>query len=52
MLERKSWKDFNNTGLVWIINNILRKAGWNIVVESNKEGEILDIYPAKIRKDD
>lgn len=37
MIERKSWEEFRNAGLLWWINMILHTFGWAIE-ENNMEG--------------
>ncbi|WP_207733339.1 hypothetical protein [[Clostridium] symbiosum] len=33
MIERKSWEEFRNAGLLWWINMILHTFGWAITVD-------------------
>jgi len=47
MIEKKTWKEFKDAGLLWWINMIIHTFGWVIVFESNKEGDIISVYPAK-----
>ena len=42
MVEKKTWKEFRNSGLLWWINMILHTFGWAIVFN------ISDVYPARI----
>ena len=46
-VERKSWKEFRESGLLWFVNRTLHLFGWSIVI-SIKDGEIDEIYPAKV----
>lgn len=49
MIDKKSWKEFRNSGLLWWINMILHTFGWAIVVEQDKETkEIIQAYPARV----
>lgn len=48
MIERKSWEEFRNAGLLWWINMILHTFGWAITVEL-KDGKIIDCYPARVK---
>ena len=48
MIKRKSWKEFRESGLLWLVNMILHTFGWSIVVESNEEGIITEAYPARV----
>lgn len=49
MVTRKSWNEFKNNGLLWLINSILHVFGWAIVIVINDSGEITDAYPARVR---
>ena len=49
MIDRKTWSEFLETGLVWWINRILHTFGWAIVFEENDEGAITDVYPARVK---
>ena len=46
-VERKSWKEFRESGLLWFVNRTLHLFGWSIVI-SIKDGEIDEIYSAKV----
>lgn len=48
MINRKTWEEFRNSGLLWWINQQLHIFGWSIVVvmEDNK---ILEAYPARVK---
>lgn len=48
MVNRKSWDEFRNNGLLWWINMILHTFGWSIVIEID-EGKIIDVYPARVK---
>lgn len=48
MIERKSWKEFRETGVVLIINQILHVFGWAIVFEIENE-EVMAVYPARVK---
>ena len=61
-VQRKSWKEFRETGLLWFINSILHVFGWAIVLEvadleeevgpdkrTYKFNDIMDVYPARVR---
>lgn len=49
MVERKSWKEFQDAKLLWWVNRILHAFGWAIVIGINEQGEINDVYPARVR---
>jgi len=48
MVNKKSWKDFRETGLLFYINQILHVFGWAIVVNI-ENGEITEAYPARVK---
>ncbi len=50
IVGKKSWKEFRETGLVLIINQILHVFGWAIVFTIDDEsGEIVSVYPARVK---
>lgn len=50
MVERKSWEEFQNSGLLWWVNTILHTFGWEIVLEvSKEENELISAYPARVK---
>lgn len=48
MVNKKTWKEFRESGLLWWINMILHTFGWSIVVDI-EDGEITDAYPARVK---
>lgn len=48
MIERKSWEEFKENGLLWWVNNMLHMFGWAIVTET-LEGKITNVYPARVK---
>lgn len=48
-VERKSWREFQLTGLIWWINTMLHTFGWAIVYDTNDDGEIVNVYPARVK---
>lgn len=49
MIERKTWKEFQDAKLLWWINRILHTFGWAIVFQVEDNGEISDVYPARVK---
>lgn len=49
MVEKKSWKEFRESGLLWWINMILHTFGWAIVVDVKEDGSIANAYPARVK---
>ena len=48
MVEKKTWKEFRDTGFLWWINMILHTFGWSICVEVD-DGKIVNAYPARVK---
>jgi hypothetical protein len=47
-VNKKSWSEFQNTGLLLIINQILHIFGWAIILEM--DGDIVtNVYPIKVK---
>ena len=44
MIDKKTWQEFKDSGLLWWINMILHTFGWAIVFEISKRGKILLTY--------
>lgn len=49
MVTKKSWKEFKESGFFWWINMILHTFGWAIVMNANDDGEIIEVYPARVK---
>lgn len=50
MVSERSWTEFRETGLFWIINTTLQIFGWSFVYEKDDEtGEITRVYPARTK---
>jgi hypothetical protein len=48
MITKKEWSEFQSTGLVLIINQILHIFGWAIVF--SMEGDVVkSVYPARVK---
>lgn len=47
MVNKKSWEEFRESGLLWFINTILHMFGWAIVVTVNENESITNVYPAR-----
>jgi hypothetical protein len=48
MVTKKDWSEFQRTGLVLIVNQILHIFGWALVFEIEND-EIKNVYPARVR---
>lgn len=49
MINKKTWKEFYDSGMLWWINMILHTFGWAICYESEYDGTILDVYPIRMK---
>ena len=48
MIEKKTWKEFKDMGLLWLVNSLLHLFGWAICLEVN-EGVVTDVFPARVK---
>lgn len=48
MVDKKTWKEFKDNGLLWFINTILHTFGWAIVFEM-EDNEVVNVYPARVK---
>ena len=48
MINRKTWEEFRNSGLLWWINQQLHIFDWSIVVVM-EDDKILEVYPARVK---
>jgi len=55
MVEKKTWQEFRNTGLLLIINQFLHVFGWAIVFDfetldkEKDDGVLKEVYPARVK---
>lgn len=49
MVDKRTWKEFRESGLLWWINMILHTFGWAIVFNIEDNGEISEVYPARVK---
>ena len=49
--EKKTWEEFQKTGLLWLINTTLHLFGWAItyIIDEEQPDKIIDIYPARVK---
>lgn len=45
MIDRKTWEEYRNSGMLWFANVILNMFGWAIVFDTEHK----DAYPARVR---
>lgn len=49
MVTRKTWKEFQESKLLWWVNRLLHTFGWAIIFQVEQDGEISDVYPARVK---
>lgn len=49
MVDKRSWKEFRNSGMLWWANMILHTFGWAIVLELDDDGEVVQVFPARVK---
>ena len=49
MINKRTWAEFRENGLLWFINMILHTFGWAIVVSIDDDGNICEAYPARVK---
>lgn len=49
MVTRKTWKEFQDSKLLWWVNRLLHTFGWAIVFQVEQDGKISDVYPARVK---
>ena len=49
MVNKISWQEFKDSGMLWWINMILHTFGWAIAVDVEDDGSISDAYPARVK---
>ena len=45
--EKKTWKEFRESGLLTFVNTFLHIFGWVLVLEMDDTGNITEAYPAR-----
>jgi hypothetical protein len=49
MIDKRTWDEFRNAGLLWWVNRLLHLCGWAIVVCVEQDGSISEVYPARVK---
>jgi hypothetical protein len=49
MIDKRTWKEFRDAGLLWWINTTLHMFGWALVYNMDNEGEVESVYPARVK---
>ena len=49
MIEKRTWEELQDIGLLWWINRALHLFGWSIVMSFDDKGKLVEVYPAKVK---
>jgi len=49
MVIKKTWKEFQDSGLLWFVNMIIHTFGWSIVYNIDDNNQITNVYPARVQ---
>ncbi len=49
MVDKRDWKEFRDSGLLWWINTMLHMFGWAIAYEFDDNKNITNVYPARVK---
>jgi hypothetical protein len=49
MITRKSWKEFRESGLLFITNQFLHIFGYALVYDFDDNGELTEVYPTRVK---
>ena len=47
MLDQKTWKEFQSTGLLWLVNTFLHTFGWTLMTQVDDDGNIIGGVPCR-----
>jgi hypothetical protein len=48
MINRRTWQEFRDSGLLWWINMILHTFGWALILDMD-DNQIKAVYPARVK---
>lgn len=48
MLEKKTWEEFRNTGLLFFVNSFLHIFGWAICLDF-EDDKLIGVYPSRCK---
>jgi len=49
MIDKKTWGEFKNSGMLWFANTILHAFGWAIALDIDDNGDVVDCFPARVK---
>lgn len=47
-IEKRSWKEFQDSGMLWWVNRVLHLFGWAIALNMDN-GEVIEAFPARCK---
>lgn len=47
MINKKTWEEFRESGMLFVANTILHFFGWALVVNI-ENGHLVEVYPARV----
>ena len=47
-MEKRTWREFKDSKLLWWVNRSLHLFGWAIVIETDTEENVVCCYPARV----
>lgn len=48
MIDKKTWEEFRDSGMLFVANTILHFFGWAIVVKI-EDGHLVEVNPARVK---
>ncbi len=48
MIDKRTWDEFRDSKLLWVVNRTLHLFGWAIVVEMD-DGKVINVFPARVK---
>lgn len=48
MVEKKTWEEFRNTGLLFFVNSFLHIFGWAICLDF-EDDKVIGVYPSRCK---
>lgn len=49
MVDKRTWDEFREAGLLWFVNMILHAFGWSICVDIGDDGLVSSACPARVK---
>lgn len=47
-MQKRDWKEFRESGLLWWVNRTLHLFGWAICLQVESDGSVSDVFPARV----